>query len=233
MPITLFIPTVNEIVGMRVIMPRIHPSWCDQILVVDGGSTDGTVEYAREHGYDVHLQSKRGIRHAYIEAWPLIKGDLVITFSPDGNCVPEVIPDLIAKMREGWDMVVASRYYGGIKSEDDDLMTAFGNWMFTTLINRLHRGSYTDAMGIFRGYRTNLIRELDLHREESYVTEKLLGTVMGVEPLLSVRAAKRKLKIGEVAGPEPKRIGGERKLLPFRWGGAYLLQVFREIVYWK
>ena len=233
MPITLFIPTVNEIVGMRVIMPRIHPSWCDQILVVDGGSTDGTVEYAREHGYDVHLQSKRGIRHAYIEAWPLIKGDLVITFSPDGNCVPEVIPDLIAKMREGWDMVVASRYYGGIKSEDDDLMTAFGNWMFTTLINRLHRGSYTDAMGIFRGYRTSLFRELDLHREESYVTEKLLGTVMGVEPLLSVRAAKRKLKIGEVAGPEPKRIGGERKLLPFRWGGAYLLQVFREIVYWK
>jgi len=233
MAVTLFIPTVNEIVGMRVIMPRIHPSWCDQILVADGGSTDGTVEYAREHGYDVHLQSKKGIRNAYIEAWPLIKGDLVITFSPDGNCVPEVIPDLIGKMREGWDMVVASRYYGGIKSEDDDLMTAFGNWMFTTLINRLHRGAYTDAMGIYRAYRTSLFRELDLHKEESYVTEKLLGTVMGVEPLLSVRAAKRKLKIGEVAGPEPKRIGGERKLLPFRWGGAYLLQVFRETVYWK
>ncbi len=233
MTVTLFIPTLNEVEGMRVIMPKIHPSWCDQILIVDGGSTDGTVEYAKEHGYDVHIQSKRGIRHAYIEAWPLIKGDVVITFSPDGNCMPENIPDLITKIKEGYDLVVASRYYQGAKSEDDDLMTAFGNWMFTTLINFLHRGHYTDAMGIYRAYRTNLFRELDLHKEESYVTEKLLCTVMGVEPLLSVRAAKRKLKIGEVAGPEPKRIGGERKLLPFRWGGAYLLQVFREVIYWK
>ncbi|MBI4023510.1 MAG: glycosyltransferase [Verrucomicrobia bacterium] len=231
--VTLFIPTLNEITGMRVIMPRIQSSWCDQILISDGGSTDGTVAYAKEHGYDLHIQSKPGIRHAYIEAWPLIKGDTVITFSPDGNCVPEVIPDLIAKMKEGYDMVVGSRYFQGAKSEDDDLMTAFGNWMFTTTINLLHGGRYTDAMGIYRSYRANLFRELDLHKEESYVTEKLLCTVMGIEPLLSVRAAKRKLKIGEVAGPEPRRIGGDRKLLPIRWGGAYLLQVLREVYYWK
>ncbi len=233
MTVTLLIPTLNEVEGMRVIMPRIRSSWYHQILVVDGGSTDGTVDYARQIGCEVCIQSKPGIRHAYIEAWPLIKGDIVITLSPDGNCVPEIIPDLIRKMGEGYDMVVASRYYGGATSEDDDWLTAFGNWMFTTLINLLHKGPYTDAMGIYRAYRANLFYELDLHREESYVTEKLLATVMGVEPLLSVRAAKRRLKIGEIAGPEPKRIGGQRKLLPFRWGGAYLLQVFREVFYWK
>ncbi len=45
-------------------------------------------------------------------------------------------------MKEGYDVVVASRYYQGIKSEDDDMITAFGNWMFTTMINVFHGGSY-------------------------------------------------------------------------------------------
>ncbi len=233
MKVTLFIPTLNEHEAMQVIMPQIQSSWVDQILIVDGQSTDGTVEYSRKQGYDVHVQKKKGIRHAYIEAWPMIRGDIVITFSPDGNCQVAQIPELIEEMKKGYDMVVASRYFRGMKSEDDDLMTAFGNWLFTTTINVLHRGSYSDAMGIYRAYRANLFRELDLHKEESYVTEKLFRCVMGCEPLLSVRAAKRKLKVGEIAGPEPKRIGGERKLLPFRWGGSYMLQVWRELYFWK
>lgn len=229
MEFTLFIPTLNERDGMEAILPKIDPSWFTQILVSDGNSADGTADFARSHGCDVHIQRKRGIRHAYIEAWPMIRGDAVVTFSPDGNCRVEDIPPLLAKMREGYDMVVASRYFQGVKSEDDDKMTAFGNWMFTTLINRLHGGHYTDAMGIYRAYRTQLFYELDLHKEESYVTEKWFGTVMGIEPLLSVRAAKRKLKIGEVLGYEPKRLAGERKLQVWRWGAAYLAQVFREL----
>ena len=218
---------------MRVIMPKIDHSWFEQILIADGNSTDGTVEYAKSRGYDVHIQSQKGIRHAYIEAWPLIRGDVVITFSPDGNCRSEDLPGLIAKMKEGYDMVVASRYFAGVKSEDHDLMTAFGNWLFTMTINLLHGGHYTDAMGIFRAYRRDLFNELDLHKEETYVTEKLFGCVMGCEPILSVRAAKRKLKIGEVLGFEPARVGGVRKLLPFRWGGSYMMQIMRELYFWK
>ena len=44
MTVTLLIPTLNEIDGMREIMPKIEEGWCDQILILDGGSTDGTVE---------------------------------------------------------------------------------------------------------------------------------------------------------------------------------------------
>ncbi len=233
MKVTLFIPTLNEHEAMQVIMPQIKDSWVDQIIIADGQSKDGTVDYAKKQGYDVYIQKRPGIRNAYIEAWPMIRGDIVITFSPDGNCQVAQIPELIAEMEKGYDMVVASRYYRGMKSEDDDPMTAFGNWLFTTTINVLHGGHYTDAMGIYRAYRVNLFQELDLHKEESYVTEKIFRCVMGCEPLLSVRAAKRKLKIGEIAGPEPKRIGGVRKLLPFRWGGSYMLQVWRELYYWK
>lgn len=232
MSVTLFIPTLNEIDGMRVIMPQIRREWVDQILVVDGGSTDGTVDYARAHGYDVVVQQQPGIRHAYIEAFPLVTGEVVITFSPDGNSDPALIPALLAKMREGHDMVIVSRYAPGAHSEDDDALTAFGNWVGTRLINRLHGARYTDAMVMYRAYRTSLFSRLGLDREESYAPERLLRTVIGIEPLLSVRCAKRKLRIAEIPGIEGPRIGGVRKLQPFRWGAAYLLQMFRELYFW-
>jgi glycosyltransferase involved in cell wall biosynthesis len=230
--VTLFVPVLNEIVGMRELLPKIKPEWCDQILVVDGGSLDGSLEYAREQGFDTYLQQRKGIRCAYIEAWPLIRGNIVITFSPDGNCPLDAIPRLAEAMRDGADMVIASRYLGDAHSDDDDIVTGFGNWAFTTLINVLHGGHYTDAMGIFRAYRTELFYRLALDQEDSYAPEKLLATTIGVEPLLSIRAAKMRLRVVEIPVPEPARIGGDRKLQVIRWGGAYLLQTIRELYHW-
>ncbi|MDO8526131.1 MAG: glycosyltransferase family 2 protein [Deltaproteobacteria bacterium] len=231
--ITLLIPVLNEIDGLRQIMPRIQKKLFDQILIVDGQSTDGSAVYAREEGYEVYIQKKPGIRHAYIEAFPHVRGDLVITFSPDGNSIPELLPALIAKIKEGYDMVIVSRYFDGAKSEDDNWMTAFGNWMFTRIINILHGGNYTDAMVMYRAYRKKIFYDLQLDNENAYLPERLLCTVISMEPLLSVRVAKRKLSFCDMAGDEPPRIGGSRKLLPFRWGISYLLQVFREVYYWR
>jgi glycosyltransferase involved in cell wall biosynthesis len=230
--VTLFMPTLNEASGLRAIVPRLKREWFDQILVADGNSTDDTVEFSKSQGFDVIVQSKPGIRHAYNEGFVRVRGDIVVTFSPDGNCIPEVIPELIEKVRAGYDMVIASRYAGPAKSEDDDVITGFGNQLFTTTINRLHGGHYTDAMGIFRAYRTKVFYELDLDKDESYRMEGWVHTVMGIEPLLSVRAAKRKLKVCDIPADEPKRLAGVRKLQVVRWGLAYMMQVFMERVYW-
>jgi hypothetical protein len=173
------------------------------------------------------------MRNAYTEVLPYIEGDVVITFSPDGNSIPELIPQLTRKMEEGYDMVIASRYLDGAKSDDDDFITAFGNWFFTKTINLLHGGKYTDAMVILRAYKTKLIYELELHKDESYATaERLFNTNISWEPLLSVRAAKRKLKVAEIPGDEPARIGGQRKLRLLRWGAAYYFQFIREVFCW-
>jgi glycosyltransferase involved in cell wall biosynthesis len=232
--ITLLVVAFNEVEGMKAIMPRIKNSWVDQILIADGGSTDGTVEYSQENGYEVIIQKEKGIRFAYIEMLEHIKGDIVITFSPDGNSIPELIPDLIAKMKEGYDMVIVSRYANGARSEDDDLITAFGNRMFTFLINILHGASYTDTFVIFRAWRKEIFFLLDLDKNKSYATEeRMFGTKVGIEPLLCIRAAKKKLKYADIPGDEPPRIGGERKLQIFRWGAAYMYEIFRELFVWK
>ncbi len=234
MKVTLLIPTLNEAVGMRTVMPKVKKEWVDQILVVDGKSKDDTVAVAREMGYDVVIQETPGIRGAYMDALPHIKGDVILTFSPDGNSIPELIPACIAKMKEGYDMVIVSRYAEGAKSYDDDAVTSFGNWLFTASINVLHRAKYTDAMVIYRAYHKKLIYDLDLDKDASYsFEEKLFKTKISWEPLLSIRAAKRRLQVIDIPGDEPVREGGERKLQVLKWGAAYMFEIWREIFIWR
>lgn len=215
MKVTLLIPTLNEIDGMREIMPRIKNEWVDQVIVVDGGSVDGTVEYAKEHGYFVLLQKTKGLCNAYREALDFATGDIVITFTPDGNSLPELIPPLIEKMKEGYDMVIVSRYLNGAKSYDDDAITRFGNWMFTSMINILFGSHYTDTLVGFRAWKKDLFK-----------LAKGNTKLESFEPYSAIICAKLKLRVAEIPGDEPKRIGGIRKMRPFING----LQVLRIIL---
>jgi len=228
-------PVLNERESMEVIMPQIDRSWVHQILIADGGSTDGTIEYCKEHGYEHFVQKKPGIRQAYNESLPLITGDAIITFSPDGNCIPKDIPPLIKKFEEGkYDMVIASRYFDGAKSEDDDVITTFGNWLFTSSVNFMFGANYTDAMVIYRIYWKQMIYDLELDKDKWYSTfEKMYFTRLSWEPMLSARAAKRGYKIGEILGFEPARIAGVRKLQIIRWGLGYYSQFIRDWLFWK
>src|SRR5690242_12236248 len=126
---TLLLPMLNEIEAARVIVPQIRREWVDEILVIDGGSTDGTVEYVKSQGLRVESQASRGFGAGMLQGLRQARGDIVIEFMPDGNSIPDDIPRLIARMEEGHDLVIASRYLGGMKSDDDDWLTALGNGM--------------------------------------------------------------------------------------------------------
>ena len=89
---TVFIPTLNEAKGLEEMLPRILKQGCGQVLISDGNSKDGTQEIIRKHGVELYVQKRPGLRYAFIEAWPLIRGEFVVTLSPDGNCIPEDIP---------------------------------------------------------------------------------------------------------------------------------------------
>ena len=215
---TLRVPALNEISGMRRILPRVRRQWVDQILVLDGGSTDGTVEYAIEHGWEVYRQKQIGIRLGYIEAYEHVTGDIVVTFSPDGNSIPELLPDVIETMKRGdCDMLIVSRYLAGARSYDDTWLTRLGNFGFTWLINLLFGGAYSDALVLFRAWRRQIPRELGLTEVRSAMWERWIGRFISWEPQLSIRVAQRRLKVIEIPGDEPRRVEDEMRktrLLP-------------------
>ena len=214
----------NEIEGLKIILPRIKKEWIDEILFIDGNSTDGSYEYVRDLGHIVHRQKTDGICGAFWECMEHATGDQIIAFSPDNNSIPELIPDVVNKLNEGHDLVVVSRYLSGATSEDDDPVTAFGNWMFTTAVNVLFRARITDSLVIYRGFKTKLVAELELD-------EKHLPLF---EMQMSIRSAKFKKKVTEIPGSEPIRIGGVRKMRPLYNGSAIVYLILKEFfTHWK
>lgn len=216
--ITLLLPTLNEVVGFKAIFPQIDRSLFDDILVVDGGSTDGTVEYALENNIRIMSQLRKGLAAAVMDSIETIQTDCVIEFSLDGNCMVEQLPDIVNNLRAGYDLVVVSRYLPPAKSYDDNVVTAFGNWMFTKMIRFLGKFPITDSLTIYRGFDTKIARYPEFKA-------CLHGPVF--EPLISAVASARNLKVLEVAGDEPKRIGGVSKMsVPYN-GSCILLMIVK------
>ena len=126
-PVTLVILTLNEIDGVTQVVSKLPLHVVDEILVVDGGSSDGTVEF-----------------------------DQLVFSRPDCNEDRDDIPRLVDGLAAGYDTVIASRFMAGARSEDDDKFLfasrRWGNLLFTWLANVLcGRGAWiTDTTD---GYR--------------------------------------------------------------------------------
>ena len=216
--IALLLPTLNEIDGLRAIVPQIDRSLVDDIIVIDGRSTDGTVEYAMAAGLTIVTQLRPGLQRAIFDVARSLPHDYIIEFSPDGNCKVDQLPELVAKMNEGYDHVIVSRYLRHAVSQDDDVITAFGNWMFSRLMRPLAPFEITDALNIYRGYRRSILLDPDF---ELYMQGPVL------EPLVTGMCALRGLSATEIPGDEPVRIGGETKRSIVYNGTMILLMIVR------
>ncbi|MCP4351329.1 MAG: glycosyltransferase [Desulfobacterales bacterium] len=217
--ITLLLPVLNEIDGLKATLPYIDRTLFNDILMVDGGSTDGSVMYAKDNDVRVILQRRPGLAFAVIDAIrDDINTDYVVEFSPDGNCMVDQLPELVQKLREGYDLVTVSRYLPPAKSYDDNPVTAFGNWMFTRMIRGLGKYPITDSLTIYKGYKKKIVDMPEF--------EKLLyGPVF--EPLVAGMACLHNLRMFEIPGDEPDRIGGSSKMSVFYNGSCILLMIFR------
>ena len=222
MSIAMVVPTLNEIDGMKKIMPQINRSWVDEIIIVDGGSTDGTIEESQKLGFKIVHQTSRGVGDAYRLGIEATNCDYILFFSPDGNHEIKDIPILINKIKSGYEIVHINRFGKTSKSEDPGLITGFGNRMFTFLVNVFFGGHFGDCLDGFKIVKRNTILELKLDaKRENY------------EQQICIRAAKLGIRIFEVDGNEPKRIGGERKMSPLYTGYQLSRQILREFIFWK
>lgn len=214
MKFSLVILTLNEIEGCKIIIPRINKELFDEIIVIDGGSTDGTIDFLKSHNLKVIHQNKKYTRFEITflkknltDAFQLgiehSKNDYIIMpFTPDVNMTPEELPNLIKKVKEGYEMVIVSRYKDGAKSQDDTLITGFGNWMFTKLVNIFFGGKFTDLLGGYRCWNKNLLKKFNISIRISILTQLAIGCI------------RNNIPYAEIGADEPKRIGGVAQVNP-------------------
>ena len=224
MSVAIIIPTKNEVEGVKKVLPKLNKEWADEIVLVDGNSTDGTVEEATKQGFKVIHQKDKGAGNAMRLGVKNTNSDFVMFFSPDGNHVPEDIPRLIEKIKEGYDIVNLSRFGKNSSSQDarDYFYGYFGNNMFTFLVNIFFGGNYTDSLNGFRIFKRDAFERLETQSESLVIDQETY-----------IRALKKKFKSCEIDGDEPSRIGGERKMKPVSTGAQLSWQIIKEFIYWK
>jgi glycosyltransferase involved in cell wall biosynthesis len=224
MKVSIIVFEINEIDGMRAMLPQIKKEWYDELIIVDGGSTDGTIEFAKEQGYSLFIQQEKGVGAALNEAIEKVTGDIVILYAPDGSFLTDRIPMMIEKIEEGYDIVNVTRYGYGAKSDDDTFFTGLGNKVFTTLVNLFfgHQFKFTDFLYTYVAFRRELVDTLEVDT-----------TLITWTQILMLRAIKRNLKLAEIPGNEPKRIGGDVKVPKVKTALVILLTILRERFCWK
>jgi glycosyltransferase involved in cell wall biosynthesis len=223
-PFTLVILTLNEIEGVTHIFPKLPLHLVDEVLVVDGGSTDGTIEFFESRGVRVTRQTRRGRGEAFRLAARDARNDLLVFFSPDGNEEPADVPLLVEGLTQGYDMVIGSRFMAGGCSEDDDKFLfasrRWGNLTFTWLVNVLipRRIWLSDSINGFRAVTRDAFARIQPDAEG-----------YAIEFQMSIRARQLNLKILEMPTLEAPRFGkGVSKLSAVPVGLKFLRLLLSE-----
>ncbi|MBI4551545.1 MAG: glycosyltransferase family 2 protein [Candidatus Latescibacteria bacterium] len=219
---TLVILTLNEIEGVTALFDRIPLTAVDECLVVDGGSTDGTIEFFRQRGLRVVVQDVRGRGEAFRVAMREAQGENLVFFSPDGNEDPADIPRLIAKLDEGYAMVIGSRFLPGGANEEDERRfpwRAWANQAFTMIANGLWGGRLTDSINGFRAMTRQAFLRLNPD-----------GPGFVIEYQMSIRALKLGLPVAEIPTREGPRIGGRSGARSIPTGLLFLRYLLREVL---
>lgn len=214
MKISLVLLTLNEVDGSTAIFESLPLAAVDEVLVVDGGSTDGTREFFRAKNVRVVDQDRRGRGEAMRVAAAVAQGDALIFFSPDGNEDPGDIGRFRPLLEAGNDLVIGSRMMRGAYNEEDAQFFRWRKWANKTFTHIAHlfwgeRGAkVTDTINGFRAIRKDAFERLGLD-----------STGYTIEFQMTVRSLKAKLNIAEFPTTEGQRIGGEgyAKSLPTGW----------------
>ena len=227
MKVALVILTRNERECVEVMFPRIPKpgpeSGFDSVHVVDGGSTDGTVEYFVGQGITPLGQSERGRGHAFLIAFQKIDADAYLFFSPDGNENPLDLPKFRPLLESGADIVIASRMMPASRNEEDDQFFRWRKWAnqsFTLIADVAFRRSGPFITDTINGYRAISRRAVDLL--------KLDASDYTIEYQMTIRAFKHRLRIEEFPTIEGNRIAGETQASSIVTGKRFLRALWRE-----
>ena len=200
--IAVVIPTLNEEEAIGGVVAAVPREAVDEVIVVDSGSTDRTVEHARAAGARVLSLHERGYGRACRAGAEAAQDcDVIVFFDGDGSDCPELIPQLVTPIAEGhYDFVIGSRARGNRESGSMAAHQLLAARIIGAALRWLYGVRYTD-MCPFRAIRRDVLMRLGM-REETY----------GWNLEMQMRAARAGLRILEVPVAHRRRAGGVSKV---------------------
>ena len=126
--ISLCLIIKNEIDGCKHDIPLLPFDEFDEIFAIDGGSSDGTIEFLTKKNIKVYQQKKRSLNNAYIEANEKSKNENIIVFFPKKSIDPKITSKFKKYFKENYDLIVASRIIKNSKNEEDKKIFKYRKW---------------------------------------------------------------------------------------------------------
>jgi hypothetical protein len=216
--VSVVIPAKNEAGNIGWVLEQLPPV-VEEVILVDGHSTDGTPEVARLVRPDIVVVAdgrpgKGAALRAGVEA---ATGDFVVMLDADGSMDPRELERFLVQLRAGCDLVKGSRFMPGAGTADMTPLRDLGNRCLLALANVLFRSSHTDLCYGYAAFRREAFQRLGLTADG-----------FEIEAQLFLRAGRRGLRVMEVPSFEAPRREGNSNLNTFRDGWRVLKTILAE-----
>jgi glycosyltransferase involved in cell wall biosynthesis len=229
--ISIVVPALNEALNLSVVLPQLPH--VHEVILVDGGSVDGTVMAARRALPDIVtvLQGRKGKGNALAAGFARVTGDIVVMFDADGSADPAEIAGFVEALKAGADFAKGTRFAAGGGSADITVVRRLGNAFLNGVFNLGFRTRYTDLCYGYNAFWADLIPLLDLpdHSAPARANGKLLwGDGFEIETVINCRFAAAQVSTAEVPSVEKLRMFGESNLRAVRDGTRVLRTLVTE-----
>ncbi|MBO1767329.1 glycosyltransferase family 2 protein [Allobranchiibius sp. GilTou38] len=228
--ITVVVPAKNEADNLRAVLPTLPP--VHEVILVDGDSTDGTVEVARQVMPDIKVvkQTRKGKGNALACGFKAATGDIIVMFDADGSADAREIPAYVDALINGADFAKGSRFIRGGGSDDITLLRHVGATGLHVLVNLTFGQRFSDLCYGYNAFWTELVPALGLPDIDAPVPpgEMIWGDGFEIETVINLRMVGAGVQIREVPSIERPRIHGESNLRTFKDGFRVLRTIVSE-----
>ena len=236
--VSVIIPALNEARNLPSVLGAL-PADVHEVVLVDGHSTDGTVDVARLHRPDIRIvqQTRRGKGNALVCGFAAATGDIVVMLDADGSADPKEIPAFVDTLLAGAHFAKGSRFIGSGGSADITRLRRAGNRLLNLFVRAFFRVGFTDLCYGYNAFWSECLMVLELaepvievpagEQVDQQRTSPVVrwGDGFEIETLINVRIHQAGLSVVEVSSFEHPRLHGVSNLNAVRDG----LRVLRTI----
>ncbi len=216
--VCVLVPTYNEAETIGEVVDDFKAEGFDNVLVVDGESTDGTPEIASERGAHVVTQSETGKGQAVREAVEeYVEVEYVLMLDGDATYRAEDAKRMLAPLDEGYEHVIGDRF-ADMRSGAMTRFNRIGNRVINRAFATIHGQNFKDILSGYRAFT-----------RESFTRMKLTAEGFGIETEMAVECIKRDVDTAVVPITYlPRPSGSNTNLHPIRDGGIIFLELYRR-----